>query len=718
MRSTRISRARLRALCAGVVLASVLGAPAVGPSAADTIPYAITEDPLAIRFDSPLPWLWSDGTSAFYVWSKDGKIALDGAPIDRGEGEDVRLIYRIVDGRTATVRILPGPEETVRVEFTVESKGEFEKLGASFRVGESEGFYGLMERVVQGSQGLSWESGMTEGLNLRGQSVDLYTLPTVSIYAPFFVSSCGYGVYVEGDWPATYRFGVDEQGRVRPTEMAIESEGPNLSFLLLPGPEPIDAIERYARITGTSLLPPEFILGPGRWRDVVWDLPAFYDGTRYDGPYNSMVVEDVLMMEALGIPCSWYVIDRPWAAGTFGYGDMTFDGARFPEFESMIAWLREEGIATLLWVGPWVMDEQRDTAIERGYDVSLTLPYLPNAALIDFTNPDAVAWWKGELAPLLEAGISGFKLDRGEEKPPDGQLFRGAYRDGTDYREGHNAYPLWFAEAAHEAALEAGIEKFVSFYRAGWPGMSRVAVAWGGDTDPSAWGLRSAIIALQRAAILNVPLWGSDTGGYNGRPQREVLARWLAFSAFCPIMEVGPTANLTPWSWLPDDSGDALTESGYTFDTVYDEELLAIWAFYARVHADLIETTYALAERAHRVGTPIVRSMFVAYPDRPEYVDLWEQYLYGPDVLVRPVWEPGADSVEVRLPEGTWADAWTGRTFDGPVVVPVDVPLHVIPIFVRSGSTVDLGDLAARWAEAVADVADRPHLADLARSIR
>ena len=718
MRNPWIPSVRRRVVLTGLVLTALLGGSVVGLGAGGPIPYTITEEPFGVQFAAPFPDLWADGVSALYVWSRDNVVRLDGPPIGRDVDESVRLVYRTEDGRIATVRVGPGPEETVRVEFSVESKGEFEKLGVGLRVGETDGFYGLMERVVQGSQGLSWAPGTTEGLDLRGQTVDLYTLPTVSIYAPFFLSSSGYGVYVEGDWPATYRFGVDERGRSRPTEVTIEYEGPTLSFLLLPGPEPVDVIERYARITGTSLLPPEFVLGPGRWRDVVWDLPAFYDGTPYDGSYNSMIVEDVLMMEALGIPCSWYVIDRPWAAGTFGYGGMAFDDARLPEFEAMIDWLDERGVASLLWLGPWVMDGQRDEAVERGYHVPLTLPYLPNAALIDFTDPDAAAWWKGELVPLFEAGIDGFKLDRGEEKPPDGQLFRGTYHDGTDYREGHNAYPLWFARAAHGAAREAGCEEFVSFYRAGWPGMSQVTVAWGGDTDPSARGLRSAIIALQRAAVLNVPIWGSDTGGYNERPPREVLARWLAFSAFCPIMEVGPTANLAPWSWLPDASSDVLTEAGYTFDTVYDEELLAIWAFYARIHADLVDYTWALAERAHAEGTPIVRPMAVAYPNRPEYIDLWQQYLYGPNVLVRPVWEPGIDSVDVHLPDGTWTDVWTGRSFDGPTVVRVDVPLHVIPIFVRAFGPVDLGDLPTRWAEAVDDVAERPDLEDLSRTVR
>ena len=683
----------------------------------------IVEQPPSVAFPEiaqAFPELRADGSAAFYVVSDGERIDLVGPPIERDDADGVRLAYTTADGRTATIEISDGPDATIRVRFTLDIKGEFEKLGVRLLVDPADGFYGLMERVVQGSQGFSWEPGMTEGLNLRGQTVDLYTLPTVSVYAPFFVSSSGYGVLVEGDWPATYRFGVDADGGGRPTLVTIESEDPTFSFLLLPGPQPVDVVERYARLTGLPRTPPDFLLGPGRWRDEVWDLPSFYDGTPYDGRFNSMIVEDVLMMDALGIPCTWIVVDRPWASGSFGYGDMEFDDARLPDIEGMVDWLDGRGIASLLWLGPWVMDDQHDVAIERGYHVPVTIPYLPNAALIDFTHPDAVAWWQAELRPLFDLGFAGFKLDRGEEKPPDGQVFRGAYFDGTPYREGHNAYPLWFAEAAHDAAIAAGRDddEFVSFYRAGWAGSSSVTAAWGGDTDPSAWGLRSAVIALQRAAILNTPIWGSDTGGYNARPPREVLARWLAFSAFCPIMEVGPTANLAPWSWLPDDSDAALTEDGYAFDTIYDAEMLAIWSFYARIHVELIEYVRDLAEQASAEGTPIVRPLFLAYPERSEYVDTWQEYLYGPDLLVRPVWEPGVDSVEVRIPPGAWIDTWTGARHDGPRTIDVAVPLHVIPLFQRVGGRVALAELPARWEDAVRRTMSPPDLEALGRDVR
>ncbi len=680
----------------------------------------IIGNPLSITVGIPgqnFPGLAIDGHSAFYIASNDQRIYLEGEPICEDHDGFTRLTYNTSDGRVAIIAVSKGDHGSIIFEFSLEDRGEYEKLGVQFVVTKKEGFYGLMERVVQGSEGLSWSPDVEATLNLRGQIVDLYTIPTVSLYAPFFLSSAGYGVWVKGSWPATFRFGVNKEGKVVPRMASIESEDPAFTFVLIPGPQPVSVVEKYARLSGLTWLPARFMLWPGRWRDEVWDLPFFYDGTPYSGPYNSMLVEDVLMMNALDIPCGWIVIDRPWASGSLGYGEMVFDGNRWPNHEEMIKWLSGRDIRTLLWIGPWIMDCKRNMAVAEGYQVKLTLPYLPGCDLVDFTNPAAVDWWIDQLAPLISSGIAGFKLDRGEEKTPDGQVFTGSYYDGTSYREGHNAYPLWFSIAARAAANKMRQEDFVLFYRSGWRGSSGFTVSWGGDTDPSALGLRSAIIALQRSAIINVPVWGSDTGGYNTLPSREVFARWLEFSCFCPIMEVGPTANLAPWSWLPDGSNEKLTQSGYVFDTLYDAEMLAIWSLYANLHVDLVDYTYFLAEQSATSGTPIVRPMFMAYPDNPGYIDMWDQYLYGPDILVRPVWEPGTNQVTVHIPQGEWIYAWTGVSYCGPKAIQVQVPLHVIPIFLRKGSVISFGDLLSRWQSALDATSRQPDLSQLSDSI-
>ncbi|QAA76679.1 MAG: hypothetical protein BIP78_0913 [Candidatus Bipolaricaulis sibiricus] len=698
----------------GLVVLAFLGGEAVGRP----LSVAVRPTPLRIDFahgESAVVALADSSRSALYLNGWAGRVYLVGVPHVVEDEDGTRLIYRTSDGRTARVELRSVEQGAIQVRFVVDDKARWERLGVALEVTADEGFYGLTERPAPGILHEFFPPRMA-GFNLRGQQVWLYVLPTHALYSPFFVSSRGWGLYVESSWPGTYRFGRDGRGRAMPSQVTIEYEGPELVFRVFAGETPLEVVERYSRTVGTTVLPPEWAFGPWRWRDEVWNHPTFFDGTPNTSPFNAMVVEDILMMDALGIPCSVYVLDRPWAGGTMGYGDLSFDPERFPNAPAMIAWFRERGVQPILWLGPWVLDDLRREAIALGHHVRKRVPYPPRAALVDFTSPAATAWWQRLLVPLLDLGVAGFKLDRGDEDTPDGILLAGAFADGTSYRAGHNAYPLWFAQAAYGALPDPA--NALLFVRAGWVGTSSYAVAWGGDPAPSAWGLRNSVIALQRAAATNFPIWGSDTGGYTGRPLREVLARWLGFSAFCPLMEVGPTANLAPWSWAPDGVRARVDARGYGFAPLYDEELVAIWILYARLHDDLRPYTYAQAVAAHARGTPIARPLVFVYPERPEYVDVWETYLFGPDLLVRPVWEPGAGSVAVHVPPGAWVDLWTGEEVVGPAVVEVPVPLHVVPALARVGSEVAALNLSARWATACALAQSEPDLASLVREGR
>ncbi len=681
--------------------------------------FLVRARPLAIELEQggkPVAALDGGTASALYIAGVRRSVDVLPPYAAIQDGVEVTLQARTTDDREVRVLLTSAEEGAVQITVSVEKLRSWERIGVRLRVGETEGFYGLMERVVQGLDGRSFRPEMEEGLDLRGQTVRLYTLPTISLYSPFFVSSAGYGVFVESDWPGTYRFGRDARGRSLPTQVTIEQEGPELVLRIIPGPTPLEAVERYARMVGTTVLPPRWAFGPWRWRDEIWDLQEFYDGTPSWAPFNSMVVEDILMMDALGIPCTAYIIDRPWAGGPLGYGDLEFDPVRLPRAREMIAWMEKRGVHTMLWVAPWLTGELRRGARQAGFTVRGAVPWLWRASLIDFTDAQARQWWQELLAERVADGIVGFKLDRADEKVPDGILFRGTYADGTSYREGHNAYPAWFAEAAAGAFEAASVDEYVLLVRAGWVGSARYAIAWGGDAEPSQWGLRASIIGVQRAAAMSFPLWGSDTGGYGHRPPREVLARWLAFSAFTPLMEVGPTGDLAPWSWAPDELPARVDGRGYHFQPVYDRELLAVWHLYANLRRDVLaDYTYSLAVTADERGTPVVRPMPLAYPEVPEYRDLWEQYLLGPDLLVRPVWREGDRFVSVHVPPGRWVDAWSGEVVQGPQEIVVEAPLHVIPLFVRAGSDISLGELAARWEAARDAVAEKPDLAELQR---
>jgi len=297
----------------------------------------------------------------------------------------------------------------------------------------------------------------------------------------------------------------------------------------------------------------------------------------------------------------------------------------------------------------------------------------------------------------LKLGVAAFKLDRGEEDIPES----GPYKtfDGRSIRENRNAYPAMYVQAAYDIARKYRGDDFVLMPRGSYTGSSSYGVFWGGDIGGTQEGLRASIIAVQRTAVMGYPNWGSDTCGYNQQlMEQEVCARWLAFSCFTPIMEVGPTRNLAFWS-LPRTPG-------------YDAELIAIWRLYARLHTRLADYSYKQAQEARRSGMPIVRPAFLADPKSAAAWKNWQTYLYGPDLLVAPMWEKGKRTQEVYLPSGNkWIDVWhAGRVYSGGQTITVPAELHQIPLFIRSGANIKLGDLDAEYKEALAIAQQKPDL--------
>jgi alpha-glucosidase (family GH31 glycosyl hydrolase) len=194
--------------------------------------------------------------------------------------------------------------------------------------------------------------------------------------------------------------------------------------------------------------------------------------------------------------------------------------------------------------------------------------------------------------------------------------------------------------------------------------------------------------------------------------------RWMAFSAFTPLMEVGPTNNVAPWSRVPEGVDAEVGAGGYGYAPEYDESLIAAWILYANLHDDLRAYSHAQAVKAHETGTPIVRPMIFMHPDQAGYKDLWTQYYYGPDLVVAPPWQTGQTRADVHVPPtGAWLDAWTRMPVTAGTVVSMEAPEHRIPILVRQGSGIDLGDLPARWDAALARARVRPDLTALAATV-
>jgi len=631
-----------------------------------------------------------------------GRVLLPTIPFVRtpgGLGQQAQT--NLPDGRKVTISIKPDGND-FSVRMSAKPDGGIVKWGLAVAADPDEYFTGLMERVVDGPQHASWATNLTAALNLRGQKVEMIVKPTLAVYAPFYLSSRGYAVFVKGDWPGQFDFCATVSNRVQ-----IVFEGPAFEAKFYIAGQPSALVRAHALDAGPPFLPPKWMYGTWRWRDENTQRANYYDGTPVTGPFNSEMMEDVLLMKAYGIPCSIYWIDRPWGPGPIGYDDFAIDTDRLPHFAESVKWLNQQGMQMFLWIGPFFQGQMATNALERGWTLASAgqTPAKNNYPLADFTNPDAKKYWQDGVAQLLKLGVAGFKLDRSEENIPE----RGPYRvhDGRSIRENRNAYPPMYLKAAYDVARQYRGDDFVCMPRAAYTGSAPYGVFWGGDMAGTEYGLRAEIIAVQRAAVLGYPNWGSDTGGYNLQSMdTELVGRWLGFSCFTPIMEVGPTYNRAFWN--------------FHNPPRYDADLIAIWRLFARLHTQLADYSFALAKVAHGTGMPIVRPLFLADPKAAAAWTNWWTYLYGPDILVSPVWQKGQRTQTVYLPaKDEWRDAWRpDKVYAGGQTITVPAEPPYMPIFIRVGAKLELGDLNREWREAVAAANTRPDLKALDAEVK
>jgi alpha-glucosidase (family GH31 glycosyl hydrolase) len=603
------------------------------------------------------------------------------------EGLPATVTLRFLSQRTLEVALDPPDAETV------------DAMGDRFRSPRREAIYGLTERlrdsppIAPGIIDIPADDinpPEVGSLDRRGETVEMRVLPTFSLYAPFYQSSRGYGLAVSGTTFGLFDVAGTDPGTVSfRFETGTTPASRRLVFHLFAGDHPA-VLDEYTAINGRPFVPPDWAFLHWRWRGELAAGPtALLDGT----PVNAELAEDVLMYDALGIPAGVYLFDRPVLAGNFGFARWQWDEARLPNPDAMLQSLRHRGYRLMTWSSLWTCGSTPgDHGLEAqmlGYHVPGTVGP-PNCAdaggvsfILDPTNPGAQSWWRDKVAAFLQTyGIQGIKLDRGEEHIPSAAS--DVYFDGRTGREVRNDYPRLQAKIHHDALAQAFPSgDFLLLARPSYTGTSRYAIFWGGDipgstvfgTGPGTdLGLRSAIISQQRAAFMGLPIWGSDTGGYYEFKDREVFARWLEFSAFSGIMEIGGTGAHAPW--------DMPTEP------TYDDELIAIYRRYTELRATLQPYVVAAAAEAAS-GMPIVRPMPFADRRDRRLTDLWDQYLFGPDLLVAPVWRSGQRSREVYFPRGTWRSYWdTTQVHAGRTRATIAAPLDVIPVFVHDGAVV------------------------------
>jgi alpha-glucosidase/alpha-D-xyloside xylohydrolase len=302
-------------------------------------------------------------------------------------------------------------------------------------------------------------------------------------------------------------------------------------------------------------------------------------------------------------------------------------------------------------------------------------------------GPGHIADYWQEHVPLIDAGIDAFWPDEG---------------DWFDLHERLKRHQMYY----QGSLLTRPNRRPWHLQRNGYPGIARWGGwVWSGDTD-SAWKTLEAQIAVGLNYSLSIgPFWGSDIGGFypNQELTGELYARWFQFGAFCASFRSHGRVWWTrlPWGWGLEELGPL--EYGNVNAPIPADDPRMIRASelgnaaiepiarrYAELRYRLMPYTYTLARQAHDTGMPLMRAMWLHYPDDSRARGLGNQYLWGRDLLIAPVFEPGATERRLWLPEGRWYDWWTGEPYEGGREVRRDVDLATMPIFVRGGAIIPL----------------------------
>jgi alpha-D-xyloside xylohydrolase len=522
-------------------------------------------------------------------------------------------------------------------------------------LGVGEAVYGLGERFGP--------------LVKNGQSVDIWNEDggTSSEQAyknvPFYLTNHGYGVLV--DHPGRVSFEVASE-MVSRTQFSVA--GQSLSYLIVYGPTPADVLRRYTALTGRPALPPAWSFG-------LWLSTSFT--TPYD---EETVTKFVDGMAERDLPLSVFHFDTFWMR-EFHWCDFEWDPAIFPDPPGMLKRLSDRGLRTCLWINPYIAQRSAMFAegAAKGYlvrkadgDVWQWDRWQAGMGLVDFTDPDARAWYAGKLSALVEMGVDAFKSDFGERVPTDV-----VWHDGSDPERMHNYYTQIYNQLVFDVLREhRGEGEAVLFARSATVGGQQFPVHWGGDNSATFESMAESLRGGLSLMSSGFGFWSHDIGGFEGRPDPAVFKRWIAFGLLSSHSRLhGNHSYRVPW--------------------LFDEESVAVLRKFTHLKYALMPYLFWAARQAHDEGLPVMRPMVVGFPGDPAATHLDRQYLLGGDLLVAPVFSAEGE-VSFYVPAGRWTRFGTAEVVEGPGWVTETHGFDSVPLLVRPGAVIPIGGRSDR----------------------
>ena len=525
-----------------------------------------------------------------------------------------------------------------------------------------ENIYGLGERFTT--------------LVKNGQSVDIWNedggtdseLSYKNI--PFYLSGNRYGTFVNSTGKVSFEIASEAV-----TKAQFSVPGEELEYFVIGGDSSKEVISLYTDLTGKPALPPAWSFG-------LWLTTSFT--TDYSEDTVMLFIDGMLDR---GIPLSVFHFDCFWMK-EFEWCNFLWDERFFPDPEGMLRRIHEKGVKVCVWINPYIA--QKSPLFREGYENNYFVNtgeghvwqwdlWQAGMALVDFTNPDASAWYQSKLEALIDMGVDCFKTDFGERIPVS-EAFYGekAERTGIVYANGdsaesmHNFYTYLYNKVVFEVLeRKCGVGNACLFARSATVGGQKFPAHWGGDCLSTYSSMAESLRAGLSLGLAGFGFWSHDIGGFEAGCHPDIYKRWTQFGLLSSHSRYhGNSEYKVPW--------------------LYDEEAVAVTSEFTRLKLRLMPYLFACAVEAHKMGIPVLRPMFLEFPEDRTCHHLDLQYMLGESILVAPIFNSDGEA-NYYLPEGQWTHLISEEVLEGPRWYKETYNYHSLPIFVRERSLLVFG---------------------------
>ena len=526
----------------------------------------------------------------------------------------------------------------------------------------NESFYGAGERGF--SFNLSGDTLVNYNAQNYGYQMGEARTKQMGITMPMVISSKGYGIFFDDFCKSTLYLG--EQG------MEYTSTSPQpLSYYIIDGNGKVEnVVKNFTWLVGRQELPPLWTLG------YITSKYGYHDQRESEG------VVDTLKRE--GYPLDGIVFDLYWYGKEEDMGRLEWDREQWPDHRKMLRDFKEKGVNVVTISQPYVLTNGRAIDNYRlldpqglfcktdGTDTTHTVTiWVGQGGMFDVSNPSTRLWLRNRYKQLTEEGVTGWWGDLGE---PEKHPLEIRHWNGLTAEQYHNVYGNEWSRIIYDLFKEDYPDRRpMVMMRAGTAGLQRYSVfPWSTDVSRSWGGYQPQVTIMLNSGLSGLGYMSHDVGGFavdpNNKRDGELYIRWLQLGLFSPVLRTHSTYQAEPYNYK--EFGDLtlrLIKSRYT------------WLPY----------NYTLAYENARNGLPLVRPLGFYEDDNniARYDGIWDQYLWGRDVMVAPVMQQGAVSRDITFPEGTWVDInHPERRYEGHTTVNYAAPIEVLPLFARAGS--------------------------------